>query len=158
MSWKHIKGARDMSKSQGSARCVLIVLATYANDDGICWPGIRTIARNSGFTRTTVGNAIRKLEALGEVTKGKRHISDTRGGRQQLNAYRLNLYEGGPAAGPPKVVQISPQGGPAAGTESPVKGGEAVKAEYLSDWQRPIEDGSTPFQEVLADVQLRRSR
>jgi len=52
---------------------VLLVLATYANADGIAWPSIRTLARDCGLTPTQAGShssvsrALARLEELGLV-------------------------------------------------------------------------------------------
>lgn len=59
---------RRYSKARGSARAVLIVIASYADADGTnTWPGTALIAEEAGVDVSTVKRARRKLLALGEI-------------------------------------------------------------------------------------------
>jgi hypothetical protein len=59
---------RRYSRARGSARAVLIVLASYADRDGTgARPGTDTIARDAGVSVDTVKRARRKLVELGEI-------------------------------------------------------------------------------------------
>jgi hypothetical protein len=56
------------SKSRGTARMVLTVIAEAAHADGSgAYPSLDTIAERSGCTRSNVPRAIARLEALGEL-------------------------------------------------------------------------------------------
>jgi Helix-turn-helix domain len=69
MSIRWIEGAMTRSKSQGTARLILVVLANNADDEtGTCYPGIRYIAQRAGVGLRTAQRAIRELEELGELT------------------------------------------------------------------------------------------
>lgn len=46
-------------------KLVLLALADNANDEGVCWPSIRTICRKSCLGESTVHRAIGKLKELG---------------------------------------------------------------------------------------------
>ncbi|MBF4376823.1 helix-turn-helix domain-containing protein, partial [Vibrio anguillarum] len=43
--------------------------ADHADDAGVCWPSIETIARKSGVSPTTVKATLKKLEAGGWIVK-----------------------------------------------------------------------------------------
>ena len=62
---------------------VLLAIADNANDDGICWPSIETIARKARTTLRTVFDTLKSLETTKrlEVTRGK--------GPKGTNVYRL---------------------------------------------------------------------
>ena len=70
---------------------VLVVLADAANDQGVCWPRVSTIARKVGVTSRTVQRAIQLLIRRKLITAEQRYRSD---GSCSSNLYRL-LLEGG---------------------------------------------------------------
>lgn len=47
-------------------------LATYANQDGLCWPTIETVATDTGMSRRAVQAAVRFLEWLGLIGRTRR--------------------------------------------------------------------------------------
>lgn len=61
-----------MSPAQKS---VLISLADQANDDGVCWPSIGTVALRTCLTDRAVRKAVRELESMGIL------VSNGRSGR-----------------------------------------------------------------------------
>lgn len=65
---------------------VLLVLGDYANDDGICWPSIATLARKARMSVRGIQYALAELRRDGfiEVDTGK-------GGRATTNLYRISL-------------------------------------------------------------------
>jgi len=56
-----------LAELKGRALSVLLCLASHAGQDGKAWPGITTIARETGYTRKAAIDAIRKLERLGYI-------------------------------------------------------------------------------------------
>lgn len=73
----------------GARRLVLLVLADHADEDGLCWPSIGRIARQSGIKRhDTIRAALRSLEADGLITTSVNGSID----RRQRNDRRTNLY------------------------------------------------------------------
>ena len=72
-------------------KLVLVVLADTANDQGICWPSIATLADKTGVTRRTVQRAIQLLIRRELITARKRYRSD---GSCSSNLYRLLLGRG----------------------------------------------------------------
>lgn len=80
-----LRAVRAHSGATGPPRGVLTVIATYADDEGVSWPSIDTIARDSGYSRSTVHRSIGALVESGEliVTRG--------GGRGISSRYRIPL-------------------------------------------------------------------
>ena len=54
---------------QASEKLVLLALADNANDEGLCWPSIATIARKCGKGDRSVQQAIQELQKLGHLTR-----------------------------------------------------------------------------------------
>ena len=75
---------------------VLVVLADAANDQGVCWPRVSTIARKVGVSSRTVQRAIQLLICRELITAEQRYRSD---GSCSSNLYRLSL-EGGDRLSP----------------------------------------------------------
>jgi hypothetical protein len=67
---------------------VLVVLADAANDQGVCWPRVSTIARKVGVSSRTVQRAIQLLICRELITAEQRYRSD---GSCSSNLYRLSL-------------------------------------------------------------------
>ena len=68
MSFAHVRQALNLKSVRGTARAVLIALADYADEAGAAWPSISTLAEDSGFSRTTVKDALRTLRENGIIT------------------------------------------------------------------------------------------
>ncbi|MBZ9713787.1 helix-turn-helix domain-containing protein [Deinococcus multiflagellatus] len=71
----------DSSTTKGSARCVMVVLAEQAGEDGRCWPGLARVARRVNVTERQAKNLIHELETLGEL------LVDYGTGRSNTNTY-----------------------------------------------------------------------
>jgi len=69
---------------------VLCCLGTYADKDGLAFPGMSTICERLGLTRTTVVWHLQRLEALGYVEIIRRTRAD---GGKDGNHYRLRRAE-----------------------------------------------------------------
>ena len=54
------------------ARAVYMYLKDRADSEGRCWPGIRTIAAELGFSRSTVKRALDDLYGAGLLTREPR--------------------------------------------------------------------------------------
>lgn len=68
-------------------------LADSANDDGVCWPSQRTLARDCGLSERSIRYKIEKLVADGLVRVEKRRSAD---GRKERNLYVLACGNGLP--------------------------------------------------------------
>ena len=69
MSVKVMSYVWDIPSFKGSDKLVMLCLADHADDSGLCWPSIDTIARKSGVSPTTVKSTLKKLEAGGWLFK-----------------------------------------------------------------------------------------
>lgn len=90
MSVKVMSYVWDIPEFKGSDKLVMLCLADHADDKGMCWPSIDTIARKSGVSPTTVKNTLKKLEAGGWVAK-KNQFKKADTGRlvRSSNLYQL---------------------------------------------------------------------
>ncbi|MGR4048633.1 conserved phage C-terminal domain-containing protein [Kosakonia cowanii] len=68
---------------------IMARLADYSNDEGVCWPSIKTIARQLGAGESTVSTAIGKLEQDGWLSRQQRR----KGNRNASNVYQLNVQK-----------------------------------------------------------------
>ncbi|KNY29495.1 helix-turn-helix domain-containing protein [Pseudobacteroides cellulosolvens] len=75
------------------ARLVLNCLALHCNKDGQCFPSIRTIARECGYSVNTVKRALDDLVKAGFVVKEARFDKERKHGGQTSNLYTLNIVE-----------------------------------------------------------------
>jgi hypothetical protein len=78
--------ALNHSKARGSARLVLLGIANHHGDGG-AWPALATLSRYAGgITERNVRNALRELEALGEIA------TSIEGGPRRADGGRPNRY------------------------------------------------------------------
>lgn len=79
MSTRFVRDVLEADIRPSSAKLVAIVLAEHADDDGICWPGYRLMAREASLTQMTVSRAVKRLRDLGiaVVEKGRHHGTST---------------------------------------------------------------------------------
>lgn len=52
-----------------TAKLALIALASYANDDGLTWPSVATVAAIAGRSKRMVQKSLRELEAWGFIKR-----------------------------------------------------------------------------------------
>lgn len=124
MSNSHLSLVREIKDVKGPARSVLMVLADRANDEGESWPSIATLAKECGFSPSTVKNSLRFLRyGKGLISWSQRRDSS---GDLTSNLYTLTL--GGRAgAGQPRagaglgVGQEPPEGRAGAGYKASSK-------------------------------------
>jgi hypothetical protein len=78
---------RDRS-DLGTARLLYVILGTYANAGGECWPGMKSLSDNMGASKRTIIRMLNTLEregllivqkSSGQVNKYKLLTSDNRG-------------------------------------------------------------------------------
>lgn len=79
MSIRIMTAVWERTDLSSTHKLVLLALADWANDEGLCWPSINRLAVKSGLTSRSVQKSIRALEETGfikreEVTgKGNRY-------------------------------------------------------------------------------------
>lgn len=61
----------------GTQKAVLISLADQANDQGVCWPAVETIAERTCASERTVQEALKWLEEHGAITRERRSQRST---------------------------------------------------------------------------------
>lgn len=90
-----------------SQKIVMLALADCANDEGMCWPSIATLARKCSKSERTIQSMIRKLEEDGLVTreevcgKGNRYYLHPRKDCTPANSAPLQGTTTTPAAAAP---------------------------------------------------------
>jgi hypothetical protein len=67
MSFRVVNRVRDHSRAEGSARLVLLVMASYADDAGHCHPNVATLAHGANLSRRAVLYNLQALRHLGEL-------------------------------------------------------------------------------------------
>lgn len=80
---------RKHSKAKGSARAVLNILADYADDDGLAWPGRAQLASDTGMSERNVVRCIQTLCADGRLSIEE----NAKGGRGRLPVYKIHFPE-----------------------------------------------------------------
>src|SRR5882757_8084567 len=105
MSWQAI--AWSIRQATGSARrkLLLLALANYADENGVCWPSQETLGRDTEQSLDTVQRQLAALEKLKLLTRER---MPKRRGQWQGHRYKLALQEGVPpqkqsAARPPNL-------------------------------------------------------
>jgi len=69
MSIKVITRVLDHSEQRGAARLLLVALADFANDDGVCWPGMAKLSQKINESERYTLLLIRKLLDSGELLR-----------------------------------------------------------------------------------------
>ncbi len=108
-------------------KAVLISLADQANDDGVCWPAVGTIAARCCMSPRAVRSAMDHLEAVGLLARDRRFNSST--------VYSVTPAKFNTAAAPSKGTRKSAKNGTAPGAGAaphaggaPAAGGDAPAA------------------------------
>jgi len=82
------------------AKIILSVLRDRMGNNGFCWPGVRTLANDSGLTVTGVLGCLRALESRGDLQIERR-------GSGRANHYRLPASESAQESGALNKVKRS---------------------------------------------------
>ncbi len=69
MSIRLMTSVWERSDINATQKLVLLALADWANDEGLCWPSIAKLAVKSSLTARCVQKAIRSLEELGFIKR-----------------------------------------------------------------------------------------
>lgn len=73
------------SNQRENALLLMLAIADHANDEGIAWPGIDSLAQKTRVSRRTVQRMVRQLAESGEI------IMERGTGRGHTHRYRINL-------------------------------------------------------------------
>ena len=71
------------AEMRGAPLLVLLALADYANDQGVCWPSLMTLALKSRVSERQVRRILRSLERSGDIEV------DVNGGPRGVNLYKV---------------------------------------------------------------------
>lgn len=71
-------------------KLIVTMLATYADENGYCWPAIKTLAVDAGVSESTVKRALVHLEEVGVVEREPRFTDN---GDRDTNAYWIIGYD-----------------------------------------------------------------
>lgn len=74
-------------KAPTKSKFLLLVLANYADDRGVAWPSLVTLAADTGISRSVLIECLKRLQELGLLKKEKRY----RGNLKTSNIYRLKV-------------------------------------------------------------------
>lgn len=85
MSVKYSRLVLDRSQSKGTDLLVLLVLADFANEHGLSWPSVATLARTCRMTPRNLNLRLAKLRASGEVEV------EQNAGQAGSNLYRIAI-------------------------------------------------------------------
>lgn len=85
MSWDAIKWARVQGLT-GPKQSILVVLSTRTGDEHTCRPSLTRLAKETGFSRSTVIRCLNELETAGLLVKERRFNTS--------NVYRFQLSAG----------------------------------------------------------------
>jgi len=88
MSWRATSWAAEQRTGSPISKLVLLKLADNANDEGICWPALETIADHTELSRRTVQDHLNRLEGMGLITVEIRRADS---GATLSNRYRLSV-------------------------------------------------------------------
>lgn len=86
-----------------SEKLALLALADSANDDGLCWPSMATLARKCSKSDRTVQKAIQSLIEKGHLSR------DERPGKGVLYRIHPRSDDTPEAASPPKRLPVTPE-------------------------------------------------
>ena len=89
-------------KVSSAPKLVLLALADHTDDDGVCWPGISSVAEKTGLSSRTVRRHVANLVRLGLVAVSKQLRGD---GSQTANLYHLLMSKVSP---PPEKTDRGP--------------------------------------------------
>lgn len=110
MSVHAISWVLKHSAAEGTNRLCLLVLANYADEEGLAWPGVSRIAREMRVSERTAQRAIRSLAAGGHVEVVPQGAPDSRiRADRRPNAYRLRT-RGDDSVTPHGVTPDAPRG------------------------------------------------
>jgi hypothetical protein len=129
-----IKRIRE-SGLQATDRLVMLILASYANAEGRCWPSVQTIADDSGLNERTARRVLRRLEKA-------KHLRKDGAGPRGTTAYIVAT----PGRRPPRAQR--PRGAESPPGRESGEGGQKV----------PEGEGTAPPEESIGEESIEESK
>lgn len=130
MSIKLMSLVWESTTFTGSHRLVMLAIADSANDDGVCWPSVKTIAKRANISERQASRVLNDLLAMKAIQRAVRYQGD----RQTSSVTNINIQA---------LVVTSMSGGGDIG----VTGGGDIAMSYKPSEEPPIEpplDEATP--------------
>lgn len=142
-----------LQEPTGAARLVLLALADNANDEGVCWPSVETIARKAGIGVRWTQRILRDLVEADYLALSIRPVD---GKKNDTNVYTLNIQhlmdqqvrEGGVQT-THRVAQQPPSGWP---TDHPEGGVETTERVAYRPPESSLEPSKEPSSEPVVVV------
>lgn len=79
---------KQLAQLRGAGKlAVFLCLALHINEEGLCWPSIDLISRETGYGKDTVFAALKSLENMGFIARKKRR--DEAGKKLSTNLYQI---------------------------------------------------------------------
>lgn len=127
-----------------TSKLILMALADAADDEGLCWPGIRTLASKCSVSGRTVQRTIRTFVSQGILIVEERRRPD---GRQTSNSYLLALRQYPDNLSPPPLrrkgggdnIDIGRVTQPSQGRDDVTVSSQEPPLNYLGKPQQPYE-------------------
>jgi hypothetical protein len=123
MSWQATAWAEKQKTGSSARKVLLMVLANYADENGVCWPSQETLKVGTELSEDTIQRQTKQLVRLGLVSVTRK---PKRAGRWSGLLYTLNLN---PGTGTIPQNAVWPDAGPKrprAGGTRPVASSEAA--------------------------------
>jgi DNA-binding Lrp family transcriptional regulator len=116
---------RDRCKQSDAKKLLMMILGTYSNGDGLCFPGNRALADAMNKSERTVKRMLKELKADGELEILRPGV-----GRDQKRIIRLKRYVAKPA------TAMTPKGDKAM---TPLNGTRSLgKTARNSQYEQPV--------------------
>lgn len=106
MSFAALDWAWKVRTGSAGRKAVLMALAQFADDEGVCYPGQDTLARHTELSERSVREHLIWLEAHGFIIRTERRWTDSK--KRRTDLYELQI---GHEPGPETYRKISPVGG-----------------------------------------------
>lgn len=137
------------------SKLLYMVLATFADADGACFPSIATLAERMGAGEDTVRRAIRELEAADALTTSPHHRPN---GSQTSNRYMLHRAIPGGVPEMPPPLPLECEGAPPQDA-TPVTRTSRTKELHTreGDEDRAFEEWWSLYPRKLAKVAARKA-
>ncbi len=79
---------KQLAQLRGGAKlAVFLCLALHINEDGLCWPSIALISKETGYAKDAVYKALTGLEKMGYIARQHRREEQTE--KLTTNLYRI---------------------------------------------------------------------
>jgi DNA-binding MarR family transcriptional regulator len=76
MSYSAMAWARGIKTGSATVKSVLLAVANYADEEGVCWPSQEQLADDTELSRHSIMRALDDLEGMGLLNRERRHRGD----------------------------------------------------------------------------------